>query len=65
MFEEFLHNHGVYEEYMDEFDRHRTVTIGQFYNSITPDKYIIMAFEWDKTEKGFKYWSDVNNKWVS
>ena len=65
MFEEFLHNHGIYEEYMDEFDRHRTVTIGQFYNATPIDQYIIKAFEWDKTLKGFDYWESIHNKWVS
>ncbi len=65
MFEEFLHNHGVYEEYMDEFEKLRDVTPDDFYNATPVNEYIISAFEWDKTEKGFKYWSDVNNKWVS
>ena len=65
MFEQFLTDNGIYEEFMDEFDRHRTVSIGQFYNSLPPDKYITSAFEWDKTIGGVGYWGAINDKWVS
>lgn len=65
MFEDFLHDNGVYEEYMDEFERLRNVSLGAFYKATPSEQYIIKAFEWDKTELGFNFWEFIHNRWIS
>ncbi len=64
MFEQFLIDHGIYQDYMTEFEKLRDITLGQFYNATPSDEYIISAFEWDKTEGGYDYWEKINDVWV-
>ena len=64
MFEQFLIDHGIHEEYMKEFKSFRNVTLAAFLCATPIDGYIISAFEWSTTEKGFEYWDSVHSKWV-
>ena len=64
MFEQFLIDHGIYAEYMREFKSLRNVTLEAFLQGVPIDEYIISAFEWDKTLKGFDYWKSIHNSWV-
>ena len=63
MFETFLHDHGIYEEYMNEF--RKDCSFGDFLKWTHSDEYIICAFEWDKTKKGVDYWTLINDMWIS
>ena len=65
MFEDFLIDHGVYADYMSEFEKHRTVSFGFFLNNTPQELLIKMAFEWDKTVKGAEFWIGIHDKWVS
>ena len=64
MFEQFLIDHGIHEEYMKEFNSFRNVTLAAFLRVAPIDEYIISAFEWSTTDKGFKYWNSIHSKWV-
>lgn len=64
MFEQFLIDHGIYEEYMKEFKSFRNVTLAAFLHATPFNEYIISAFEWSTTDKGFNYWSLIHDKWV-
>ena len=65
MFEQFLTDHGIYEEYMSEFEKQRDVTFAMFFNSNYHDTYISGAFSWRNTKKGYDYWELINDMWVS
>lgn len=51
-----------YEQYFLLFDTtERTL---EMYLHQTPSEYFISAaFNWDKTEEGFKYWAAIHNGW--
>ena len=63
-FQKILDELGVSEEFYKELDRvepYRETAIRSLNEEITFKYAIAGAFEWDTTDKGFQFWSDVSD----
>lgn len=38
-------------------------SLTQYTNKVSKKDYISLAFAWEKTNNGFHFWNDINNKW--
>ena len=66
----FLKQNNAYETFMFYFNiredfRNRACPKICFFSKIEYTRYIDKAFTWDKTNKGWEYWSELNQKWIN
>lgn len=78
LFKKFLLQNGAYKEYVDEYLRYHyksncspkdvihNAVLTLKLNKLSVDLLInsmYVAFNWDNTRKGSKYWSSLDTKW--
>jgi len=73
LFKKFLIDNNIYDEFIYEFNKPRSIewrlqtinisNIKEYIESIPPIWFISSAFIWYYTDKGEKYWNTLNTKW--
>lgn len=68
----FLEENNIREEFVKNFKLSRSSlyipghkrSIEIFFSTVNPQHFIGGAFVWSKTEQGYGYWRDIDNKWL-
>lgn len=66
-FIKFLKRHSALTAFKDAFNNLRSQpdmwSWDEYFNNTAPVIYIGAAFNWERTDEGFSFWSQLENKW--
>lgn len=62
-FFKFLKRNDIYGKFLNNINNVGR-KIKYFFERADKSAYVSSAFNWDRTPEGFKYWDDINRKWL-
>lgn len=64
---QFLKDTDVYEAYVRNLKEHRGLTLDEYYDRRCMDEKSVFldAFVWAETKERYKYWKNINGKWLN
>ena len=64
-FFEFLKKNRVYRKWVEKYKGNHAIKYNIWLSQTPPKIFISGAFTWDKQIEGYKYWSDLHEKWLT
>lgn len=59
----FLNRNKAYDSFVENLTDSRLFSFFDSFADTNPKYYIVLAFSWQSTPEGAKYWDDLNDKW--
>lgn len=50
--------------FQENIESYRGCNIIDIIEDEEPEDYIVIAFMWDGTHEGFKFWADIDDDWI-
>ena len=64
-FKQFLLNHGVYHNYINNvIKQNKTKNVFQYLKTKRPLSFIMASFSWDETNEGGDFWNKIHLLWI-